>query len=282
MEITYRDFLDSPYAQGWSHCKQIFTQTSLSQKVTKIALTILLWFPLVNVGAHLILKQIAATISLETPLTKLSPHLSFMSPQEKRQYADQSTDQPYKTGTWDYASRDAYFGTNYQREALMKVNNRRGSSEVFDLRLIEHNPSHGSTLYCPFKISLFPNQRTYISDSAAGWLVLSHSEEAIYINRMDNFSKLSKVRLGSALVQFAIELSLKEGYGGKVAVRSTNGSAGFYYRLGFVCKDPELQKKVVEEYQTNKRSLDGWDMYLSAKAIEIWKQKIANTPIFDK
>ncbi|MDP1608194.1 MAG: hypothetical protein Q8L98_02635 [Chlamydiales bacterium] len=278
MKITYRDFLDAPYIQGWSHCKQIFTKTSLSERVTKIALTILLWFPFVNVGAHLILKKIALTI----PLTKLSPHLSFMSLQEKRQYADHSTDQPYKTGTWDYLCRDAHFGTNYQREALMKVNNRQGSSGVFDLRKIEYDSSHGSTLYCPFKISLFPHQRTYISDSAAGWLVLSHSEGAIYINRMDNFSKLSKVRLGSALVQFAIELSLKEGYGGKVAVRSTNGSAGFYYRLGFVCKDPELQKKVVEEYQTNKRTLDGWDMYLSAEAIEMWKQKIANTPILGK
>ncbi len=274
MKIASRDFLDQPYIRGWEYFRQSFKENSLQERVTKLAVTILLWTPFVNIGAYFFLKKFYPI----SPLLKLSPHLNPMSSDKKNQYANHSMNIPSKTGTWDYSSRHAEFGNNYERVALIKAPDRKGSSHVFDLRKVNTDSFHGTTLYCPFSIDLFPDGQTYIANINSGWLVLSHDQGAIFINRIDNFVR-PEVHLGSALVQFAIEMSLKAGYEGKVAVRSTNGSAGFYYRLGFICADPARQKSIEEEYQNNKSTLDGGDMYLPPESIAIWKQKIAQVPI---
>lgn len=274
MEITCRDFLDRPYLRGFEYCKEAFKASSLQERVTKIAWAILLFIPVVNIVVHLISKRSVC----RSPLLKLNPHLSPMSIQEKSQYADHSSDLPRRIGTWDISTREARLGTNYERMALIKVSNRKGSSQVFDLRKVYTDPTLGITLYCPFEIHLFPDHRTYIQDRNAGWLLLGYGKDVIHINRIDNF-RGQDFRLGSALVQFAIEMSLKAGYGGKVALHTTNSSAGFYYRLGFVCKNAECQKRLVKEYQNNKITIDDVDMYLPPEAIAIWEQKIAKTPI---
>lgn len=279
MDITCRDFFDQPYVQGRKYYEEIFKTNSFQERVTKIALTILLWTPFVNMGVHLVLKRFTSP----PPLLKLAPHLSPISAKEKEPYLDHLTHQFMDEGTWDCLSREAHFGNNYERQALMKVNDREGTSSVFDLRKLEGRPvietfiPHDVTYYCPFKITLFSDNRPYVSQLGSGWLSLSQKEERTHINRLDNF--YSGVRLGSALVQFAIEMSLKAGHGGKVTVCSINASAGFYYRLGFICKDAELQKKVVEEYQNHKSTLDGQEMYLPPEAIAIWKQKIKKNSI---
>ena len=85
--------------------------------------------------------------------------------------------------------------------------------------------------------------------------------------------------MGTALIQFAIEKSIKEGFGGKIKLHSTNGSSVFYYKLGFKCLYDETQKRVESAYVNHQIGPDGGDMYLPDEAIEAWKEKIKENPI---
>lgn len=316
MQITYRDFIDHPYIHGCETSQQILKASSLQERVTKLALTILLWIPIINIGVHLLLKSsnqnppntpqpptpqrptpstlenlrrstCKSSISISsvpaafstTPLKNLAPHLSPINQAEKTQYSTNWRMIP-NSGTLDRLARTAPFSPNYERMALMKVNDRKGSFKFFDLRKVETEPSLKTTLYCPFLLYLCPNKEIMAADSCDGWLELSENKDEIFINRLDNFTP-SEFHLGSALVQFAIELSIKSGFKGRVAVCSTNGSAGFYYKLGFTSKDSNYQSLISEVYQNSKRTLDGGLMYLAPKSIEIWKEKIAKTPLLN-
>ena len=80
-------------------------------------------------------------------------------------------------------------------------------------------------------------------------------------------------------MQFAIEKSLEACFEGKITVVSSNSSSVFYYKLGFVCEDPKIQKEVENAYRSNKQGPDGGCMYLPKEAIETWKKKIAENPM---
>jgi hypothetical protein len=100
-------------------------------------------------------------------------------------------------------------------------------------------------------------------------LMLSVGKDAVWINALNNHSHTHRV--GSAFVQIAIEYSLKNGYEGRVRLNSTQESGLFYFKLGFVPMHEETFDKLQKGENVN-----GGEMYLPKKYIEIWGNKIAS------
>ncbi len=167
-----------------------------------------------------------------------------------------------------------------QAAKVLKVIGNQDKEVLIDLREV-HEESNGEIkYYVPFKIEE-SDGKLAINSGAGGWLVLSSSGgEGIHICRIDNFMKsLNSFRIGSTLIQFAIEKSIEAGFGGQVTLVSSGGSGVFYHKLGFVCESLENQKKVEQALRKNQRT-DGNTMYLHEEAIIAWRIKIDENPIF--
>jgi Acetyltransferase (GNAT) domain len=217
----------------------------------------------------------------------------FDSPQKKRSTPKESDNniasQLELNKKIDFLSRSVKFDENFRRIATFDiVNDNRETS--FDLREICHDAETLCTYYAPFQLFRHGEGQIFTYSSNGGWLMLKPYDAAgtIEICRIDNFSYdfdySKKMRgIGSALVQFAIEKSIEMGYGGKVSVNSTNRSALFYHKLGFVCvENPQMQKRILEAALSNEKGLDGGNMQLSEDSIVVWKKKISKNPILSK
>jgi hypothetical protein len=175
----------------------------------------------------------------------------------------------------DEDERCVHFESRFKHVEIFSALDNRGNSELFDLREIDVS-GIWYQVYAPFRISE-KEEKLSVDMHNDGWLMLSHGDgKSIRIQRIES---MSECRLGSVLVQFAIEKSIEAGFGGKVTLSSKEGSSLFYYKLGFVCRDPAIQKKVERAYWNNGDSPDGFEMYLPDEAIETWKQKIDELPI---
>ncbi|MCD6460669.1 GNAT family N-acetyltransferase [bacterium] len=71
----------------------------------------------------------------------------------------------------------------------------------------------------------------------------SNGKDAYKIEYIETCVSASKSRIGTALVQEIIKLSIKEGFAGKVILDSTISAANFYLNLGFDFPDGRLKKK---------------------------------------
>jgi hypothetical protein len=103
-------------------------------------------------------------------------------------------------------------------------------------------------------------------------LMLSLGRDTICINALSSHERTH--RIGSALIQIAIEYSFKNGYGGKVSLNSARDSGLFYFKLGFA----PTQQEAFDELQ-NGKSVDGGEMYLPEISIKQWENKIAKNKI---
>ena len=137
----------------------------------------------------------------------------------------------------------------------------------------EHPLTHCKT-YVPFGV--MDTGSRVLGLGQRGWLTLSFSSpDHVHICRIDNFSFRKEFRLGSLLVQLAIEKSFEAGAGGKVTLSSSGGSGVFYHKMGFVSPFQSVQERLAREVP-----IDAGDMYLPEDAIEAWKKKIRENPLF--
>lgn len=280
MRIEFRDFLDKPYKAGCHTSQSIVASSTLQTRVSYIALTTLLWTPIINIVVYLTLKKKLTAIASYRRLQERASPILIMGNFEKDKYPLSPTYDARESGRVDITTREAILGSDFSRIALLNVIGNRGETQVFDLREISTDPFTQTTIYCPFEISLgVDSDETFISATNLGWLALTTHSESIEISRIDNFKK--SFRLGSAMIQFAIEISISKGFDGRVTLYSSGGSAGFYYRLGFKCEDPDQQRRVEAEFKSGNRGLDGGPMYLPPESIAIWKQKITQASILD-
>lgn len=182
----------------------------------------------------------------------------------------------YRKGV-DPLARSAYFDPEFKQAGLVKVLGKEGKEQLIDLREVLQEANNCNT-YVPFAIEI-ENGKSIISSSAGGWLVLKSCTDSMHICRIDNFMYSSNnYRIGSMLIQFAIEKSIEAGFGGKVTLVSSGDSGGFYYKLGFVCESQGKQEKIEKAYRKNQR-IAGDNMYLHEEAIIAWKKMIAENPI---
>jgi len=105
-----------------------------------------------------------------------------------------------------------------------------------------------------------------------GKLCYSIGESALHVCQLNSFTQY---RLGSTLMQIAVELSLEAGFEGRVELVSTRLSGPFYFKLGFL---PRSQS-VLEKLENSEKYCDGHEMYLPDAAICAWKKKISAHPI---
>lgn len=177
----------------------------------------------------------------------------------------------------DPITRCAHFDPNFKQASLVKVLGKEGKEQLIDLREVLAEANNCNT-YVPFAIET-DNGKSTIDSGAKGWLVLKSSGDSMHICRIDNFMYSSNnYRIGSMLIQFAVEKSIEAGFGGKVTLVSSGVSGVFYYKLGFVCESQEKQVKIEKAYRKNQR-IAGYNMYLHEEAIIAWKKKIAENPL---
>jgi len=94
----------------------------------------------------------------------------------------------------------------------------------------------------------------------------------LYICEINSFDH--QYRLGTALIQAAVELSIKEGFDGRIAVCSRKKSGQFFFKLGFIPEDHGVFDRLKKGEEIN-----GKTMHLPEDSIAIWKQKIAQRSI---
>lgn len=179
----------------------------------------------------------------------------------------------------DYENRRSDFDPNQKQVAVLKVTRNDGTSEaLFDLREAPPDP-RSLQVYMLFRIVQIDQNEYSIGVINRAWLSLKFTKKYVYIWRIDNFYRELGLRVGSALVQFAVEKSIEKGLNGRVQLKSKLGSALFYFKLGFVCKYAPVQKAVEQAYWDKTARLDGGKMYLPEESIKAWKQIIAISPI---
>jgi hypothetical protein len=209
-----------------------------------------------------------------------SPHLKLLNEAERIKY-ERAPYKCFSENELNYGTRMADFNPEFKQAGLFKVLGPQNDEYVIDLRKLPDSNNSSCTHYTPFEVNEQSDGILYCGLNA-GWLTLLACKDVMHICRIDNFDNSWHNRLGSALVQFAIEKSIEAGLGGKISLVSTNGSSVFFYKLGFVCENPENQKDVEKAYLHNERGSDGRNMYLPDEAINAWKKKIRENPIFLK
>lgn len=178
----------------------------------------------------------------------------------------------------NFSDKTADFKESYERVGMFALT----SGTLYDLRQIPDKEDPHHEYYVPFKIDTYSNQ-IWMGDEK-GWLMLSKHENCMHCCRIDNFAYASQgggklPGIGSALIQFTVEKSLEAGFEGRVSLFSTNGSALFYYKMGFVSDSPEYQKTIEKAHREDQKGLDGFNMHLTDEAIEDWKKRIAENRI---
>lgn len=201
-----------------------------------------------------------------------------LSSEEIKKYKEQSIDGDNIKQT-DIVQKSCGFDPTLRMSALFKIIEKKSQKETYvDLREVAKDPEWGVTYYAPFTFNY--ERKITAGKINSGWLSLSFDKDRIYINRIETCPVFfrRKMGLGTGMVQFAIEKSLAAGFEGRVGLRSVYDSGVFYYKLGFISKDPEYQKQIEVAAREGKK-INGLDMYLPEAAIAAWKEIIAKNPI---
>ncbi len=125
------------------------------------------------------------------------------------------------------------------------------------------------------------NEGLVLKFVSAGKIVLRIIENKLHILELRGGGGF---RIGSFLIQLAIEFAIRDEYE-EISLGSTRGSGEFYFKLGFVPPQENLQREdIIERLKKNQYSkqqlcIDGGHMFLPRESLIIWKQKILKTPI---
>ena len=104
----------------------------------------------------------------------------------------------------------------------------------------------------------------------------------IFVEHLNSYITPQFKGIGKALIQSAIEYGYRDGCEGRIFLDAVDNSHAFYWKIGMRTKDRVLDAEI----ETNQSiptplPLPPRLMYMYVEAREIWKQIIANHPIFD-
>ncbi|MCH9611783.1 MAG: hypothetical protein S4CHLAM102_02570 [Chlamydiia bacterium] len=114
-----------------------------------------------------------------------------------------------------------------------------------------------------------------------GYLMLGYSQEkkGVEILEIHNLSKWNEFgektqRVGSALIQCVVEMSIQKGYRGRVEVKSTEDSTLFFLKMGFVPHERGALRDI-ERALVAGGGLPSGQMVLKGERLKEWKVQIA-------
>jgi hypothetical protein len=111
------------------------------------------------------------------------------------------------------------------------------------------------------------------------------TKKVVFIRDLDSFNRQEYQGVGTLLLQATIEYGISQGTEGRVALYSISDAIGFYYKLGMrngfrdVHVDRQIKAEIDQAARENRPPKNILEdeallMYLSSKAIAVWKHTI--------
>lgn len=157
---------------------------------------------------------------------------------------------------------EVFWKPEFEFKIALNVNSKKSAeSESALINLYQHKDASIDCFYCY-------DDKPY----SHAKLLLKKSPDCMWICSMNNTEK--QYRLGSLLIQIAIEQSIMNGFDGRVELVSTRQSGQFYFKLGFLPKNDAILGLLLLG-----KEVDGGEMYLPIQSISAWKSKIEKRPV---